>query len=80
MAADGFGSCPQHGFQPRCQVFFFLTVRNQRHADGQFCFVPVKEYMHHSNTERIVILQIESPEALEHVEHALELWAQASSS
>ena len=37
-------------------------------ADGQFCFVPVKEYMHHSNTERIVILQIESPEALEHVE------------
>ena len=37
-------------------------------SDGQYCFLPVKEYMQHSNTERIVILQIESPEALEHVE------------
>ncbi len=36
--------------------------------DGQFCLVPLDEYLHHSNTERIVILQIESPEALEHVE------------
>lgn len=37
-------------------------------ADGQFCLVPVEEYLRHSNTERLIILQIESPEALEHVE------------
>jgi 4-hydroxy-2-oxoheptanedioate aldolase len=37
-------------------------------SDGQFCFLGVKDYMHHSNTERFVILQIESPEALENVE------------
>ena len=37
-------------------------------ADGQFCLIPMEEYLHHSNTERIVVLQIESPEALEHVE------------
>lgn len=36
--------------------------------DGRFCLVPMDEYLRHSNTERIVILQIESPEALEHVE------------
>ncbi|MSU66594.1 MAG: aldolase [Opitutus sp.] len=36
--------------------------------DGQFCLVPLDEYIQHSNTERIIILQIESPEALEHVE------------
>ncbi len=36
--------------------------------DGMFCLVPQEEYLRHSNTERIVILQIESPEALEHVE------------
>jgi 4-hydroxy-2-oxoheptanedioate aldolase len=36
--------------------------------DGQFCLVPMDDYLRHSNTERIVILQIESPEALEHVE------------
>jgi len=36
--------------------------------DGQFCLVPATEYLHHSNQERIVILQIESPEALENVE------------
>jgi len=36
--------------------------------DGQFCLLPLDEYIAHSNTERIVILQIESPEALEHVE------------
>jgi 4-hydroxy-2-oxoheptanedioate aldolase len=36
--------------------------------DGQFCQVPLPDYLHHSNTERILILQIESPEALEHVE------------
>jgi len=36
--------------------------------DGQFCQLPLEEYLAHSNTERLVILQIESPEALEHVE------------
>ena len=36
--------------------------------DGQFCLVPLEEYLRHSNTERVVVLQIESPEALEHVE------------
>lgn len=37
-------------------------------TDGQFCLVPLGEYISHSNTERVVILQIESPEALENVE------------
>jgi 4-hydroxy-2-oxoheptanedioate aldolase len=37
-------------------------------TDGQFCLVPLGDYIKHSNTERIVILQIESPEALENVE------------
>jgi 4-hydroxy-2-oxoheptanedioate aldolase len=37
-------------------------------ADGLFCTLPIAEYIHHSNTERMVILQIESPEALENVE------------
>jgi 4-hydroxy-2-oxoheptanedioate aldolase len=36
--------------------------------DGQFCLVPMDDYLRHSNTERMVVLQIESPEALEHVE------------
>jgi 4-hydroxy-2-oxoheptanedioate aldolase len=36
--------------------------------DGQFCLVPLHEYIQHSNTERVIILQIESPEALENVE------------
>ena len=36
--------------------------------DGQFCMVPMPEYLHHSNTERVIILQIESPEAVEQVE------------
>lgn len=36
--------------------------------DGQFCLVPIDDYLTHSNQERIVILQIESPEALEQVE------------
>lgn len=36
--------------------------------DGQFCLVPMDEYLRHSNRERIVIFQIESPEALENVE------------
>jgi 4-hydroxy-2-oxoheptanedioate aldolase len=37
-------------------------------VDGNFCLTPLTDYLHHSNTERIVILQIESPEALSHVE------------
>ncbi|MDR0901988.1 MAG: aldolase [Opitutaceae bacterium] len=36
--------------------------------DGLFCLLPVEDYMRHINTERIIILQIESPEALEKVE------------
>ncbi|WP_038160358.1 aldolase/citrate lyase family protein [Verrucomicrobium sp. BvORR106] len=36
--------------------------------DGGFCQVPIKEYLHHSNTEKILIFQIESPEALAQVE------------
>lgn len=40
-------------------------------VDGQFCLVPMEEYLVHSNTERMVILQIESPEALENVEAIL---------
>lgn len=37
-------------------------------VDGQFCLLPVDDYIRHANTERIVILQIESPEALDNVE------------
>ena len=37
-------------------------------VDGQFCQLPMDEYLQHSNTERLIILQIESPEALENVE------------
>ena len=36
--------------------------------DGQFCMLPLDQYLEHSNSERILILQIESPEALENVE------------
>jgi len=36
--------------------------------DGAFCQVPVTDYIHHANTERLLILQIESPEALANVE------------
>lgn len=37
-------------------------------ADGAYCQVPLKEYLHHGNHERFLILQIESPEALANVE------------
>lgn len=37
-------------------------------VDGHFCLTPLHDYLQHSNTERMVILQIESPEALSHVE------------
>lgn len=36
--------------------------------DGLFCQAPLADYAHHCNTERFVILQIESPEALEKIE------------
>ena len=36
--------------------------------DGAFCQVPLADYARHNNSERFVILQIESPEALEVVE------------
>jgi 4-hydroxy-2-oxoheptanedioate aldolase len=36
--------------------------------DGLYCQVPLAEYVQHCNTEKFVILQIESPEALEVVE------------
>lgn len=37
-------------------------------VDGQFCQVPIEDYLRHSNEERVIILQIESPEALANVE------------
>lgn len=36
--------------------------------DGQFCQLPMAEYLQHSNEERIVILQIESPEGLANID------------
>lgn len=36
--------------------------------DGHFCQTPLKDYLAHSNRERFLIFQIESPEALEQVE------------
>lgn len=36
--------------------------------DGVFCQVPVTDYIAHSNTEKFLIFQIESPWALEQVE------------
>lgn len=41
--------------------------------DGQFCLIPMDEYLRHSNTERFVIYQIESPEGLEQVEAIAEV-------
>ncbi len=37
-------------------------------VDGQYCQIPLKDYIAHSNNERMLIFQIESPEALENVE------------
>ena len=37
-------------------------------TDGKFCLIPITEYARHTNEERVVVLQIESPEALEQVE------------
>ena len=36
--------------------------------DGRYCQIPINDYMAHSNSERLLIFQIESPEALENVE------------
>ena len=36
--------------------------------DGQFCQLPVEDYLRHSNEERIIILQIESPEGLANID------------
>lgn len=36
--------------------------------DGAFCQIPIADYLAHGNTERLLILQIESPEALAQVE------------
>jgi 4-hydroxy-2-oxoheptanedioate aldolase len=36
--------------------------------DGAYCQIPVAEYIAHSNKNRLLIFQIESPEALENVE------------
>jgi 4-hydroxy-2-oxoheptanedioate aldolase len=36
--------------------------------DGVYCQIPVTEYIEHSNRERVLVFQIESPQALENVE------------
>lgn len=36
--------------------------------DGQFCLVPVEDYLKHANEEIVIILQIESPEGLAQIE------------
>ena len=36
--------------------------------DGGFCQIPIADYLKHGNSERLLILQIESPEALANVE------------
>lgn len=37
-------------------------------VDGVYCQVPLADYLDHSNKERVLIFQIESPEALQNVE------------
>lgn len=37
-------------------------------ADGAFCQAPLEDYLEHANRERFLVLQIESPEALEQAE------------
>lgn len=37
-------------------------------TDGQFCLMPMDDYIRQMNTERMVVLQIESPEALANVD------------
>ncbi|MCG3148581.1 MAG: 4-hydroxy-2-oxovalerate aldolase [Verrucomicrobiae bacterium] len=42
-------------------------------ADGMFCNVPFKEYVQQANRERFIMLQIEDPEALDHLDAICEL-------
>lgn len=37
-------------------------------VDGVYCQIPLADYLAHSNRERVLIFQIESPQALENVE------------
>jgi 4-hydroxy-2-oxoheptanedioate aldolase len=37
-------------------------------VDGLYCQIPIADYLAHSNRERLLIFQIESPEAVENVE------------
>lgn len=37
-------------------------------VDGVYCQIPLADYIAHSNSERVLIFQIESPQALENVE------------
>ncbi len=37
-------------------------------VDGVYCQIPLADYIDHSNTERVLIFQIESPEAVDNVE------------
>jgi 4-hydroxy-2-oxoheptanedioate aldolase len=37
-------------------------------TDGRYCQIPMDQYMAHSNSERVIIFQIECPVALENVE------------
>jgi 4-hydroxy-2-oxoheptanedioate aldolase len=37
-------------------------------ADGDYCMVPVTDYMRHANANTFVVLQIEDPEAVEQVD------------
>lgn len=36
--------------------------------DGAFCQVPVSDYLHHANSERFLIMQIESPRGIQNLE------------
>lgn len=51
----------------RCQPLGHKAL-DAGNMDGLFCQVPLADYVTHCNTEKFVILQIESPEALEKVE------------
>jgi 4-hydroxy-2-oxoheptanedioate aldolase len=51
----------------RCQPLGHKAL-DAGNMDGLFCQVPLADYAEHCNTEKFVILQIESPEALEIVE------------
>lgn len=51
----------------RCQPLGHKAL-DAGNMDGLFCQVPLADYAKHCNTEKFVILQIESPEALEVVD------------